>query len=286
MTKKDAPQSKMSESMRICLDELRAHDHDRFLTLLFAPAAQRPALIALYAFNLETARVAETVTEPMMGHIRLQWWRETLEGIPKGETRGHAAAVALHEANAFPIDALSALADARERDLSEDVFENMEQLEAYAEATSSALMKLAAQALDAGKADSAGEAIRHAGIAYALTGLLRALPLHASQGRLMLPADILLARNVDPHDVLAGKMNEELRAAISDVAGYARAHLASARGATYGAAILPALLPASLCDRYLDIMTAPDFNPFVTPVDVPAFRRQLRLMGRNIVKRI
>ncbi len=283
---KDSPEGGVSESMRICLDELRAHDHDRFLTLLFAPASQRPALIALYAFNLEIARVAEVVTEPMMGHIRLQWWRETLEGIPKGETRGHAAAVALHEAPTFPIGDLSALADARERDLSEDVFENMGQLEAYAEATSSALMQLAARALDAGKADSAGEAIRHAGIAYALTGLLRALPLHASQGRLMLPADILRARNIDPHDVLAGKMNEELRAAISDVAEYARAHLASARGATYDGAILPALLPASLCDRYLDIMTAPDFNPFVMPVEVPAFRRQLRLMGRNIVKRI
>jgi len=283
---KDSPEGGVSESMRICLDELRAHDHDRFLTLLFAPAAQRPALIALYAFNLEIARVAETVTEPMMGHIRLQWWRETLEGIPKGETRGHAAAIALLEAKAFSIDGLSAIADARERDLSEDVFEDMEQLEAYADATSSALMQLAAQALDTGKADSASDAIRHAGVAYALTGLLRALPLHASQGRLMLPADILLARNVDPHDVLAGKMNEELRAAILDVAGHARAHLVSARAAIYDAAILPALLPASLCERYLDIMTAPDFNPFVTPVEVPAFRRQLRLMGRNIVKRI
>ena len=276
----------LSESVRMCLDELRLHDHDRFLTLLFAPSAKRPALVALYAFNLEIARVAETVTEPMMGHIRLQWWRETLEGLPKGETRGHAAAVALHEAGITPLDVLSSLVDARERDLSEDVFEDMAKLEAYAEATSSTLMRLAAQVLDREKADAAGEAIRHAGTAYALTGLLRALPLHASQGRLMLPADILLARNVDPHDVLAGKMNEELRAAISDVAEHARAHLASARAANYDAAILPALLPAALCDRYLDIMTAPTFDPFKMPVEVPAFRRQLRLVGRNIVRRI
>jgi len=278
--------SGLSESMRLCLDEVRMRDHDRFLTLLFAPPLKRPALIALYAFNLEIARVAETVSEPMMGHIRLQWWRETLEGLPRGETRGHAAAVALHEAGAFPTGALAGLADARERDLSEDVFEDMSALEAYAEATSSSLMRLAAEALDAEKAMAAGEAIRHAGVAYALTGLLRALPLHASQGRLMLPASILLARNVDPHDVLAGRMNEELRGAILDVSSRAREHLTSARAHRCDAALLPALLPASLCDRYLDLMTAPGFDPFATPVEVPAFRRQLRLMGRSIAKRI
>lgn len=283
---KDSRTGGLSESMRMCLDELRAHDHDRFLTLLFAPPLKRPALVALYAFNLEIARVAETVSEPMMGHIRLQWWRETLEGLPRGETRGHAAAVALHEADAFATGALAGLADARERDLSEDVFEDMGALEAYAEATSTSVMRLAAQAIDAEKAEAAAEAIRHAGIAYALTGLLRALPLHASQGRLMLPADILLARNVDPHDVLAGKMNEELRGAIMDVASRAREHLSSARAAPYDAVLLPALLPASLCDRYLNLMTAPGFDPFKTPVEVPAYRRQLRLMGRNITNRI
>ena len=276
-----------SRSMAASLEEVRIQDHDRFLTLLFAPSGKRPALVALYAFNLEIARVAEAVTEPMMGHIRLQWWRETLEGLPNGETRGHAAAEALHEADAFPQAGLQALVDARERDLSEDVFEDIAALENYAEATSSGVMNLAALALGGeGAVARAAAAIRHAGIAYALTGLLRALPLHASQGRLMLPGDILLARNVDPHDVLAGHMTDGLRAAIADVAAHAREHLAAARAETLDTSILPALLPASLCDRYLDLMTAPGFDPFKTPVEVPAFRRQLRLLGRNLARKI
>lgn len=276
-----------SKSMAASLEEVRTQDHDRFLTLLFAPSGKRPALVALYAFNLEIARVAEAVTEPMMGHIRLQWWRETLEGLSKGETRGHAAAEALHEAGAFPQAELQALVDARERDLSEDVFEDIAELENYAEATSSGVMNLAALALGGeGAVARAAAAIRHAGIAYALTGLLRALPLHASQGRLMLPGDILLARNVDPHDVLAGHMTDGLRAAIADIAAHAREHLAAARAETLDASILPALLPASLCDRYLALMTAPSFDPFKTPVEVPAFRRQLRLLGRNLVRKI
>ena len=42
-------------------------------------------LFALYAFNHEVARVAETVREPMLGAIRLEWWRETVEGAREGD---------------------------------------------------------------------------------------------------------------------------------------------------------------------------------------------------------
>lgn len=272
--------------MRASLNEVRQHDHDRFLTLLFAPMPARLSLVALYAFNLEIARIAETVTEPMMGHIRLQWWRETLEGIPQGETRGHAAAVALSESG-LDIRQLQSLIDARERDLSEDVFEDLAALDDYAAETSAAVMDMAARALGGEeKANAAADAVRHAGIAYALTGLLRALPVHASQGRLTMPADLLLRRNVDPHTILAGEMTEGLRAVIGDVADHARSHLSAARMAHFDPELLPALMPASLCDRYLDMMTVPDFDPFRERTDVPAFRRQLRLMGRNIRKKI
>ena len=57
---------------------IRRHDRDRFQTALFAPAARREALFALYAFNYEIARVREVVTEPMLGRIRLEWWRENI----------------------------------------------------------------------------------------------------------------------------------------------------------------------------------------------------------------
>ena len=70
---------------------VRRHDRDRYQTALFAPADRREALFALYAFNYEIARVRETVTQPMLGQIRLQWWREVVEaayaGAPRGGTR-------------------------------------------------------------------------------------------------------------------------------------------------------------------------------------------------------
>jgi phytoene synthase len=270
-----------SESFDACLATLRQLDHDRFLTVLIAPAAARPSLVALYAFNVEIARVRETVSEPMLGQIRLQWWREALEALEHGEVRGHEVLAALSEVK-LPVVQLIGLIDARERDLGDEPFADMAALETYAEATSSAVMRLAAQAL--GGEDH--PAIRPAGVAYALTGLLRVLPAHASQGRLYLPLDLLREHDVDPHRIFAGEMSEGLRAIINDMAARARALLAEARrGERLPRELLPALLPASLCDRYLNLMTAPGFDPFRDTVEVPAFRRQLRLVRRSLAGR-
>src|SRR6476659_7041720 len=75
---------------------VRRHDRDRFQTVLFAPAARREALFALYAFNYEIARVRESVTEPTLGRIRLQWWRENIAAaFEGGAVRHHPVVEAL-----------------------------------------------------------------------------------------------------------------------------------------------------------------------------------------------
>ncbi len=63
---------------------VRRHDRDRYQTALFAPSDRREALFALYAFNYEVARVRESVTQPMLGRIRLQWWREVVDAAYAG----------------------------------------------------------------------------------------------------------------------------------------------------------------------------------------------------------
>ena len=272
-------------SFDACLGEVREHDYDRFLSLLLAPEEKRPALAALYAFNLEIARIPDTVTEPMMGMIRLQWWRETLEGLDAGETRGHQAAISLAEARrhvALPLGGLSALVDARERDLDEEPLDDMTALETYAKETSGGVMSLAAAVLGGEETvEEFRDTIDAAGIAFGLTGLMRAIPAKAAQGHVMLPVDLMRRHDLDPHGLLQGRMSDALRGAMREVGTLARERLASARGTKLPAAILPALLPASLCDRYLDIMLADGFDPFRERVEVSAFRRQLRLMGRK-----
>ncbi len=280
----------LDESLAASLDIVRRLDHDRYLTALLAPADRRAALTALYAFNAEIARIRETVSEPMLGQIRLQWWREAIEAIPRGDVHGHEAIVALAgtwTADEFPTAKFTALIDARERDLDDEPFANLAALEAYSEATSSNVMALASLTLAGEAATATRETIRLAGIAYALTGLLRAMPVHASHGRLYLPLDLLGQYNVDPHQIFAGEMSDGLRSVMNEVATRARALLGEARktGEPVSRRILPALLPASFCDRYLDIVMAPDFNPFQDRTEVPAFKLQLRLMGRKLAGR-
>ena len=78
-----------------CTALVREHDRDRWLATLFAPAATRDALNALYAFAFEIGRVRDVAHEAMPGEIRLQWWREVLEGKRDAEAAAHPIAAAL-----------------------------------------------------------------------------------------------------------------------------------------------------------------------------------------------
>ena len=78
---------------------MRRHDRDRFLTALFAPVERREALFALYAFNFEVAKTREVVQQVLLGHIRLQWWREAIGEIYSGgPVRRHEVVDPLAEA--------------------------------------------------------------------------------------------------------------------------------------------------------------------------------------------
>lgn len=239
-----------------CADLIRQHDRDRYITSLFAPADVRPALQAVYAFNLEVARTREAVSEPMLGEIRLQWWREAIDEMFAGTPRRHEVVTALAAAvGGRPAlrGHLDAIIDARAADLYDTRFPTLAELEAYAEATSANVIRLALQVLDRATAPDLAEAARHAGIAYALAGLIHALPFHARHNRLFLPDELLDRHGLKPDDVLALRAPQRLRPPLAELAARAEEHLTAARGAAghVPARALPALLPASLAGTRL-----------------------------------
>jgi len=255
----------MAQDISYCAALLRRHDADRYLTALFAPGERREALFALYAFNLEIARMREAVSEPMMGLIRLQWWRDALSEIAQGKVRAHevvrplAAAIAAHD---LSLPLFERLIAARERDLDAEPPADMASLVAYARASSGTLSELALEVL--GK-PSAGqrEAGQAAGIAWSLTGLLRAVPFHASQRRVFLPADLLREAGMTAGQLIERGFQPALVPVIRAVADEAGRWAAKARGAgMVSRPFLPALLPVSLAHLYRRRLAAAGFNPF------------------------
>jgi phytoene synthase len=270
----------VSQNFEPCEDIIRKSDYDRYAAAVFAPKRVRGHLCALYAFNYEIAKTSETVSEPLAGQIRLQWWRDAIGELREGKRREHPVVLALAEvlrAHDLPQALFDQMIDAREWDLDEMPFADMAGLETYADATSGNLMRLAARVLGAG--ENLDEAAREAGIAYAIAGLLRAVPYRAANRRLALPLASLGAANVSLESIFAGESSAGLAAVFAGMAEAAHAHLRAAREIPTPRKFLPALLPAALVPLYLNPMTRAGFNPFRDVVDVPLYRRQLAMLG-------
>jgi NADH dehydrogenase [ubiquinone] 1 alpha subcomplex assembly factor 6 len=243
---------------------VRRHDRDRFLTALFAPADRRPALFALYAFNYEVAKTREIVSEATLGRIRLQWWRESLDAVyAGGPVRHHevveplAAAIHRHGLSRRHFDRLI---DARERDLEDEPPADVKD---YAEASAAPLVLLALEALDV-REETALAAGRAIGTAYALAGLLRAVPFHARQKRLYLPFDRTSETGrLAERELFELRTTPELRRAARENARLAAAALdrATASRAAVPRAALPALLPAVLARADLARLARAGYDP-------------------------
>ena len=256
---------------------VRKADPDRFFSALFAPEPARRRLLTLYAFNHEVARVAETVRQPMMGEIRLEWWRETLEGARNGAPRNHPVALALAELlqdRRLPAELFDAILNARSFDSTPELFADWTAAEAYADATSGNLMRLAAHILGAGQDALA----REAGIAYAIAGFIRALPFHAARHKVYLPQDLLGAVGLSPDEIMAGAFDVKVKAAVSQTARKAREHYLAAREFTIPRALLAAFLPAALVPLYLRRADKRGFKPLRHSGDVAQHLKQMTLL--------
>ena len=254
---------------------VRNADPDRYFSALFAPAAQRPYLFAFYAFNAEVSRIAESVREPMLGAIRLEWWRETAEGAANGKPRNHDVArglAALLAARPVALADLEAIIAARAVDSSADTCADFAALEDYLDATSGAVMRVAAKILG-GKP----EITRAAALAYGLSGLVRSLPFHNGRHKLYMPRDLLAALHMTQQEFFHLEKNDpRLIAAMRQAGLRARDHFMAARQAPRPGVALPAILPAALVPVYLRKMTR----------EVPIHRRQMALLSAAMKRRL
>lgn len=239
-----------------CLTVLRETDRDRYLACLLAPAEKRGALAALYAFNAEIARVRDMVREALPGEIRLQWWRDLLEGEADGDAAANPLAAGLMatvKEHRLPIAVLTDMIEARIFDVYNDPMESRAAFEGYAGETASALIQLASLILDPAGAPKSAVAAGHAGVAQAVAGALLLLPIHRRRGQVYLPADLLAATGLTPEMLLDGGDKAGAARAVEAFIGLGREHFAKARAANgVSAANRPAFLPAALVPHILN----------------------------------
>ena len=157
-------------------DIVRRNDPDRFFTALLARADKRDVLLTLYTFNHELARGREVTHEPMIALMRLQFWREVVQGAGKQ----HPVAEPLHaalESGSLEAGDLLRMIDAREAEADHRI-PSLQAWDEYLLGSAGTLAVAAARALGA----QAPERVRPLGAAYGAAGVLRSGPVSCGAG--------------------------------------------------------------------------------------------------------
>lgn len=220
----------MAASVDHCADLVRRSDFRRYATALFAPLEHRPALLALYAFNAEIARVRLNVTQPMAGEIRLQWWDEVLSGERAAEAAGHPVASELLKAietYGLGSSALRELIAVHRFDLYTEPMQTRAELEGYLDQTAGELFTLAARALGE-RTLLLKPLAHHAALGYGMVETIERLPLQAARKQLYMPAELMAECGTSIEDVFAGKASSPLRLVVQAMAEQAKTHLSQA----------------------------------------------------------
>lgn len=280
------------------LAALQCDDRDRYLCALAAPASLRDDLAVLYLFNAEIAGIAEKVSEPMLGLIRLQWWRDALgeiTGYGMAVERGHRHPLvqSLADMSArrdLDLASLGRILDARERDLDPAQPEDLAALEAHVAATAGSLCEVAVTLCVTAADSDLRQMARKVGTAYGLIGQMRAVPYLARRGRVMIPTAIMAAAHSSSEALRQMKPDRHLPRAVAAVTERATALIEQAqrsplrRGIRAGA--MAALLPGRLAMLQLERLRRHGYDPFVPEALAPSGLDIWRLLAARWLGRL
>jgi 15-cis-phytoene synthase len=211
------------ESASAIRELVRRQDPDRYAAALFLPRPQRAIALSLCALNAELARIPELVSEPALGEIRLQWWHDALDRVANGETVDHPVlnSLAGRIGPDLPLQKLQALVEATRFGLDRAGAPDWEALEAHCRETTGALFNLIGGLLGP-KDERLQTASDVAGLAYGLTGLLRAAPRHLALGKYFLPLTQLSSSETRQAElagirITARRQLEEAQSAVGEL---------------------------------------------------------------------
>lgn len=252
----------MSELNITTREALKQADPDRFRAALMSDAQGRADLLILYAFHYELAKVPEVTSEPMLGQIRYEWWREAIDEFYSDRAvRRHEISTPLSEMllrTDVPRFWMDRLIDGRARDLDPQPFADLDAARDYCRQTSGTLMQIAVKVLGIEPTDG----VLVAGEAWGLTGLLRSYSFY--------------------HDrILQNVSFDDLGAAAREAHLAARVEFTSSKPEMF-----PAIAYAALIPGFLKRMTKTGFDPIKDTVSYSPLSKQMRLMRAGLTGRI
>jgi len=262
-----------------CAGLARAHARDQWLGTLYAGANARGALFALASFDYEIRQALKRARDPNLMAIRLAWWREVISGERQAEAAGNPVALALRaaiDAYALPRAWLEAMLDARLQEIAPQDDFNLVAFRAFADESEGARLRLASRIAAGGRDLDPADAQAPAGVALALTRLLKELPFKAGSAPTLIPTDVAARHDVSVEDFDARRGGTGVIAACNELRGLARDELVEAerRLKTSTPAILPAFIPLAPLRLDLDRLDRNAARPFEAVSETSPLRRQ------------
>ncbi|WP_371395493.1 squalene/phytoene synthase family protein [Fretibacter rubidus] len=236
---------------------VKSVDPDRYRSAMIAPKEGRADLLTLYAFHAELAKVPELVSEPMIGQIRYQWWRDCVDEVYSAgvkAVRKHEVSTPLAEMLLrvdMPRFWVDRLIDGRARDLDPEPFKTVDVARDYAAQTSGVLMQMAVKCLGT----EPDEAVLRAGEAWGLTGLARAWGYYKD--------GILSELDYDQICEAARDAHKDAKAGLK----------------TLPASAFPGVAYAALVPKFLAKLTHSGHDPATDTVNYGPLSKRLTLMG-------
>ena len=269
-------------SIDACAELVKAGDPDRYLSVMAAPVVARERLFVLYAFNLEVARAPWASNEEMIAEMRLQWWLDTINEIYEGKIRHHEVVGPLADVIAtykLPQQLFVELIEARRFDIYREGHTGVPAFDAYINATSGNLMRLAAMSM--GAKDLAG--IADFGYGVGVANLWRALPALYVAGRHPVPVESSLDRNA----VASGDVPENLSNALVSISSNALSKVESARKTRKAIpqSAIPALLSGWQVEVPLKLVKTQPRETLRFPLETSEFQKKLGLLWRSSTQR-
>ncbi|TFK40783.1 isoprenoid synthase domain-containing protein [Crucibulum laeve] len=263
----------LADPAAFCKDFVRKHDYVSYLVSHFYPKHLQNGYFAIKAFSVELATVQDHVSNTMIGKLRMQFWRDAVKGISDGKPPRHPIALALYEASQrshLPAYHLKRVIDARDAELYTPTHLTVDSLTSHAESTSSTVLYLLLSLLS-DSSTAISHAASHLGAAQTFSTLLRGLPFHAKNGRMVIPAEITAKHGVNQEEVFRqGPAVQGIEDAVFEFATIANDHMITARDmfkeegmeGKVPARVMPVFLSGVPVANYLERLEKVNFNAF------------------------